>query len=112
MGKSMKRILVLSLTTTTLMGCGTPVPISHGAMSIQSVSQNSPLLNNCSRLGPVNATIDRLWPAQSVYNASVWEAKNKAALMGADTITILNSYQDTHGLNNVITVQAVAFKCN
>ncbi len=108
----MKQILMLAAMVVVLSGCGTPVPISHGAMGIQSISQTSPLLNSCTKLGPVNATIDRMWPAQSVYNASVWEAKNKAAALGADTITVLNSFQDTHGLNNVITVQAIAFKCN
>ena len=102
---------ILSVFTIALSACGTPVPITQGAQRIQVLQQSNTMVASCTKIAPIDATVDRLWPAQSVYDASVWEAKNRAAAMGADSIMILNSDQATRGLSNIITVHTVAFKC-
>ena len=102
---------IVPLVALVLSACGTPVPITQGAQRIQVLQQSNAMVASCTKIGPIDATVDRLWPAQSVYNASVWEAKNRAATMGADSIMILNSDHTTNGLSNIITVHAVAFKC-
>ena len=102
---------IFPLLALALSACGTPVPITHGAQRIQVLQQNNTMIASCTKIGPVDATVNRLWPAQSVYDASVWEAKNLAAAAGADSMMILNSDHSTNGLFNIITVHAVAFKC-
>ena len=102
---------IMPIVALLLSACGTPVPITQGAQRIQVLEQSNTMVASCAKIGPIDATVDRLWPAQSVYNATVWEAKNRAAAMGADSIMILNSDHTTKGLSNIITIHSVAFKC-
>jgi len=81
-------------------------------MNVQVYKQESTLISSCKRVGSANSTVDRVWPAQNVYDAAVWEARNKTSAMGGDSVVILGSTRTTNGLANIITVQAVALSCN
>ena len=93
------RYLVLVLL---LSGCATTTPQGRGVMVH---SQMSTLLNDCEKMGGMEATATKAIPyyVQSAQN----ELRNRAAEMGADTIVILNTEQTIAS----VTVQAMALKC-
>lgn len=102
---------LLAIFPLFLFACASPVKISEGARNIQVLKESNTIAETCTKLGPVNATVDEALPAQSVYDAAVWKARNMASDMGADSIIILNSDHSINGLANIITVQAIALKC-
>ena len=103
--------ILAALLVVGATGCSTPIQVTDAAKKIQVMRQSNSMIGSCSRLGPIGVTVDEVQPAQAVYDAAVWEAREKAATMGADAIVILNSDHSISGLANKITVQATALKC-
>lgn len=104
------RALIL-LFSAMLTACAASLEATEKAQKIQVMRQSNALIGSCSRLGPIAVVVDRVLPAQAVYDAAVWEAREKAATMGADSIVLLNSDHSISGLANKIALQAIALKC-
>lgn len=105
----MKKISMLLLLV--LAGCATPIQITEGARKIQVMKQSNVMANSCAKLGPVTVTVDKVQPAQAVYDEAIWKARDTASAMGADSMVILNDDHLIRGLANIITIHATALKC-
>ena len=105
----MKNLLMLLLLA--LVGCATPIQVTDGARKIQVLKQSNVMVNSCTKLGPISETVDKVQPAQAVYDETIWKVRNKASAMGADSLVILNDDHSIRGLANIITVHATALKC-
>jgi len=99
------------LLLLALAGCATPIQITDGARKIQVLKQSNVMVNSCAKLGPVSVTVDKVQPAQAVYDEAIWKAREAASAMGADSLVILNDDHSIRGLANIITVHATALKC-
>lgn len=80
----MKRLIIL--LPIIISACASPVKITEGARNIQVMQESNVTANTCTKLDPVNTTIEKVLPAQAVYDAAVWEARNKASAMGGRLI--------------------------
>ena len=102
---------VLLAAFILLAGCSTAPAITEGGQQIQVMEQANAMTASCKKVGPVNVTVNKIWPAQQVYDQAVTDARSKAASLGADAMVLLNSEHGINGLANVITIQAAALKC-
>lgn len=93
-----------------LSGCAAAPTLSGPASKVQVIGQDSSLINKCKTIGPVSATKAAVMPAQDVLDMAEAEARERAAALGADAMSITNT-DFKAGLKNTMTVQAVALKC-
>jgi len=100
-----------TLLVLVLAGCATPIQVTDGARKIQVLKQENVMVSSCANLGPVGVTVDKVQPAQDVYDEAIWKARDTASAMGADSLVILDADHFIRGLANIITVHATALKC-
>ena len=104
------KLVVLALAIF-LSACATGIKVSESARKVQIVKESNTLVGSCKKIGPISATVNKIMPAQTVYDEAVWKARDNVARKGGDTMVLLNDDHTTNGLANIITVQAIALKC-
>lgn len=92
------------LPFVSLIGC---VSMPPGAAKVQVHSQASNLLENCQKVGPVEATAARVWGPDHAVEVAKVNLREAAFERGADTVVMLNT--DIY-LTRVMA-QGVAFNC-
>lgn len=99
--------IAIALSISLLAGC--VATMTDKAARVQVHSQNSNLLADCKKIGPVSADVTNvaMFPADLEISAKI-AAREKAADLGADTLAITNI--DVGGAT--ASVQGVALRCN
>ena len=95
----------------SLSACAYGPPLTTRARHVQIQKQNSALLGQCHKLGPVSATSGVQFNRISALDVAEVRLRNKVAAMGGDTLVIVHKYWDYEGRQTNLKVQGVAMNC-
>jgi hypothetical protein len=100
-----KNVLIISgvLLFISLLGC---IPFISGKGGRVHIENNAEVIRNCKSLGTVKGSASLGWKAMKV-KISLNEIRNKAALLGANTVLIVST--DSMFKGTVIT--GIAYDC-
>jgi hypothetical protein len=101
-----KNVLIISgvLLFIGLLGC---IPFISSKGSLVHIDNNAEVIRNCKSLGTVKGSASLGWSKAMKVKISLNEIRNKAALLGANTVLIVST--DSMFEGTVIT--GVAYDC-